>query len=105
MGVSGESYARIETVRGNCLEVSVHREDGLLGQAGLQNGDRIVAVSGQRIDGQEFLDSWSTSSGEVAVRVVRGGEEMNLRIDLATIWRSREGRSMLGGSLELDVCD
>ena len=105
VGVSGESHVRIETVRGNCLQVSVHREDGWLGQAGLRNRDRIVAVSGQRIDGQEFLDSCSSSPGEVAVRVVRGDEEITLQIDLATIWKSRERRSTLGGGLRLRVCD
>lgn len=71
-------------------------------RAGLQEGDRIVAFAGERVEGWQELEGAieEHGSGEATLTVVRDGERRSLDADLAS---RGQGRGFLGVSPEVRI--
>lgn len=78
------------------LAVSVHRSGGALQEAGLHDGDLIVAIAGHSLDRVRSLPDLALLGGELELTVVRGSSSFVAAVEAARLLDPESA----GGSLE-----
>lgn len=79
--------------------------DSPAARAGMQSGDRVLAVDGESVTGPRALVDWvQAHPGErVPVRVERDGQKRTLSVDLATTRQNGETTGRLGARIGVDA--
>lgn len=81
----------------DCVDVTVHDDQGWLRRYGLQDGDRIIAIGGKTFGSEaELKIAWGALLGveKATLTVLRGAKKMEIAVDAKDVANSQPGGSL-----------
>ncbi len=96
--LGGTVTVRFDAEVFDALRVSILDPEGILGTAGLEDGDLVVAIAGTQIESADHgraLLALASAGGPVNLTVLRGSEQLTIPVDLSLVYDPKRA----GGAL------